>query len=83
MKVFKDLVCFCKSTTIHGFQYVGEETLRLGARIAWLTLILISFTLAGFLIRLAFEDWGANPIITTIESTAFPVEEVLKYFEHY
>lgn len=59
--------------------YMGIEQLKEfcnATTMLWVILVLASFLIAGTFISLSFEDWKANPVITTIDSTFFPVEEI-------
>ncbi len=72
----KNLQDFCATTTIHGFQYLVDSSLLVIARVLWFLSIAVSFTIAAFLIKQSFDDWFDNPVLTTIESTSAPVEDV-------
>ena len=45
-------------------------------RIAWLIVITISFAYAGWIISTAFDEWRESPVITTIDSTTVPIEDI-------
>jgi hypothetical protein len=74
--VYRKFESFCNATTIHGFQYMVDHSLGIFTRFLWLILITVSFTIAGILISLSFKDWQENPVLTTIDSTFYPVESI-------
>jgi hypothetical protein len=74
--VYRKFESFCSATTIHGFQYIVDQSLGIFTRFLWLIIITVSFTIAGFLISLSFKDWQENPVLTTIDSTFYPGESI-------
>jgi hypothetical protein len=53
--VLKKFESFCNAATIHGFQYIVDQSLGIFFRVLWLIIITVSFTIAGFLISLSFK----------------------------
>jgi hypothetical protein len=53
--VLKKIESFCNAATIHGFQYIVDQSLGIFFRVLWLIIITVSFTIAGFLISLSFK----------------------------
>ena len=62
----ENITSFLESSTIHGLAYVttGKKYVRL----FWIIVVILGFTGASVLIYQSFDDWGRNPIKTTIET---------------
>jgi hypothetical protein len=68
---------YCKSSTIHGFQYLTKrEDTSWPDRLIWALILMISISICAFLLNDLNEDWKRNPVVTTIESTSLPLGEI-------
>ena len=59
---------FLESSTIHGLGYIS--TSRRLLKLFWILVVIAGFTGAGIMIYQSFDNWGDNPITTTIETHA-------------
>ena len=42
----------------------------------WLSVVIAGFYFAGINIKQALDDWEQTPIMTSIESTALPINQI-------
>ena len=66
---------YLESTTVHGFAYLHSRN-SYCTRIFWTCIILVGFSIAGYMIFCSVVDWDANQTITTLESIATPIQKV-------
>ncbi|CAL8113040.1 unnamed protein product [Orchesella dallaii] len=59
--------CFCKSTSMHGLQYIGDEGMHIGERILWVVAFLISLVAALWLIKSVFIKYYDSPVVVTFQ----------------
>ena len=64
MEIVKD---FLESSTIHGLVYISTSREKVH-KIFWVSVVISSFVIAGYLISNSFSDWNKNPVSTTIET---------------
>ena len=63
MKYFRE---FLESSTIHGLVYIS--TAKGLAKLFWIWVVILGFSVAGILIYQAVDNWRHSPIKTTIET---------------
>ena len=66
------LTSFLENSSIHGLGFIAQT--RAFARVFWVIVVILGFTLASLLIMTSFQDWAENPVTTTIET--LPIEKV-------
>ncbi len=66
---------FYTESTIHGVQYLAPDR-SLCTRILWLCLMVLAIILASLVVLSLLENWQQNPIVTTIETTNYPVQKI-------
>ena len=64
MKYFSE---FLESSTIHGLVYIS--TAKRFAKLFWILVVVLGFTISGLLIKQAVYNWKHSPIKTTVETT--------------
>ena len=57
---------FLDSSTIHGFNHIGSS--RRCGKLFWVLIIIVGFTVSGFMIWQSFNGWSESPVKTTIET---------------
>lgn len=67
---------FLKHTSVAGLRYLSDFRLTLFERFLWLTLHIFLLISTMFLIKYTFEDFLTNPLVTSLESTTYPIKEV-------
>ena len=67
-----DLQTFLESSSISGLNFIS--TTKRYAKLFWIIVVVLGFTGAGVMIFQSFQDWGNNPISTTIETR--PIAEI-------
>ena len=63
---------FLESSTIHGLVYIS--TTRKLLKLFWFIVVVTGFTCASAMIYQSFQDWGENPVKTTIET--LPISKI-------
>ena len=64
---------FLESSTIHGLVYISTAKSRT-AKIAWVIIVAICFSIAIFMIAGSYKEWQDSPVSTTI--TTHPITEL-------
>ncbi|XP_069695435.1 pickpocket protein 28-like isoform X2 [Periplaneta americana] len=67
---------FCRSTSLHGLQYVGEEHRTITERLFWLLSFFISLIAVTYFIVQVWIKWNTNPVLVTFSEVATPVWEI-------
>nr|NP_001246909.1 ripped pocket, isoform B [Drosophila melanogaster]AFH06228.1 ripped pocket, isoform B [Drosophila melanogaster] len=64
---------YCRNTSIHGVQYLGEQERPFRERIFWLFVFLISIYGCSTLIQSAYTKWTETPVIVSFAEKSTPV----------
>ena len=67
---------YASVTTAHGFAYIGNDDYPGGDRILWIIIVLMAFGFTVFQMTTLYSDWQDNPVITTLDTVALPIEEI-------
>ncbi len=67
---------FMADTTIHGLRYIPDGSFHRLANIFWLAIEVLAFGLGIYLILAAFETWAEKPVLTTVDSVAYPLYSI-------
>ena len=64
---------FLETSTIHGLSHIttGSKLIKL----FWIFVVFFGFTAASIIIYQSFQNWGVNPITTTIET--LPISKII------
>ena len=57
---------FLESSTIHGMSHIGQT--RKFSKLFWISVVVISFLGAVYLINSSFEAWNESPVSTIVET---------------
>ena len=66
---------YCLNTTLHGFAYIVNGK-GLPEKLFWMAIVILGFLFGGMVVNDAFSDWAENPIITTIDTFSYPVQNI-------
>merc|ERR1711963_1098999 len=66
---------FLETSTIHGLGHIASK--KNLARVFWITVVGVGFSVAGSLIYHSFNAWDENPVRTTIETR--PIDEIIRF----
>ncbi len=69
-------VDFSESSTTHGFYYAFERDVRSFSRLFWLLTCVGFFCLSVYLIAVQHRAWKADPVLTSVGTTGYPVTEL-------
>ena len=64
-----------ESTSLHGLKYTTEYNRHSFERVFWMIVVVAFLTLGIFLTIRIVNKWQTSPIITTIESTNYPLSK--------
>ena len=67
---------YASVTTAHGFSYIADENYSGGDRILWVIIVLLAFGFTIFQMTTLYTDWQENPVITTLDTVALPIEDI-------
>ena len=67
---------YASSTTAHGFSYLTEERSSIGERIFWIIVVILAITFSTSQMTTLYNEWQDNPVITTLDTVALPIEEI-------
>ena len=73
--VSENAQAYCLNTTLHGFAYIinGKGGIE---KLFWTTIVFLGFLFGGMVVNDAFIDWSENPMITTIDTFSYPVQNI-------
>ena len=74
--ISKTIKEYAENTTIHGIQYIFENGSSVFEKFSWILVVLIGAIFAAILSLQGFQKWKNNLILTTVETTAYPIEKV-------
>ena len=72
----KTLVEYGGSTTIHGLPYILEDGRLLLERVLWVVLVTLGAILSLYSTYGIYKDWDENPIITTVGTTEYDIQQI-------
>ena len=72
----KTLREYSETSTIHGIGYIFQPGISVVERIVWILVVLLHLAIAIFLAIVAYVSWKENQVLTTVQTTGHPVEEV-------
>ena len=75
-KVSKNVEEFATRSTLHGVNYIFDQTVPYGDRILWLLLFLGSGSFAIFMVYSSFTSWQNNQVMTTLKTLTKPVTDL-------
>ena len=75
-KVSKNVKEFASRSTLHGVNYIFDQTVPYGDRILWLLLFLGLGSFAIFLVYSSFINWQDNQVMTTLKTLTKPVTDL-------
>lgn len=64
---------YCRHTSLHGVQYLGEEKRPFKERIFWLSVFVVSIYCCANLILSAYTKWNETPVIVSFAERSTPV----------
>ena len=64
------------SASIHGIHYIFENDIFMFEKVYWIFTVLCGIVLASYLSVTAYMDWKNNPVLTTVVSTGYPIENI-------
>ena len=73
---FKTLKEYASASTTHGIAYVFEDGRLMIERILWIIVVIIAIFIGLSLSISAYVNWQNNPVLTSVGTTAFPIEKV-------
>ena len=74
--VFKTIKEYAENTTIHGIQYIFENGSSVFEKFSWILVVVIGAIFAAILSIQGLQKWKNNLILTTVETTSYPIEKV-------
>ncbi|PSN34454.1 hypothetical protein C0J52_20177 [Blattella germanica] len=67
---------FCRSTSLHGLQYVGEQHRPMIERLFWLLSFLVSLAFVTYFVSQTWNKWQTSPVFVTFAETSSPVWDI-------
>ena len=67
---------YAESATIHGISYIGQREQAWPHRLLWLLVVFGGVAVAVHLSTSAYTNWQEDPIITSVRTTALPIEDL-------
>ena len=74
--VFKTIKEYAENTIIHGIQYIFENGASVYEKFSWIFVVLGGIIFAAILSLQGLQKWQNNLILTTVETTSYPIEKV-------
>ena len=70
----------CKSyaskSTVHGLSYLSDDDNSGFEKILWGFVIILGLALTTFQMILLFDEWEDSPLITTLNTSSYPIDEI-------
>ena len=67
---------YSSSTTIHGFAYLSGDNITAVERLLWAIVVISAILFATYLVANVYKGWQDDPVITTLDTVALPIEEI-------
>ena len=67
---------YSSATTIHGISYISGDQISKLERFLWAVVVLLAFLLAMYQVVSLYNDWQNDPVVTTLNTVALPIEEI-------
>ena len=67
---------YASDSNLHGIAYFCEDGLLVAERILWVVIVILAFIIAILMTVAAYNSWQADPVLTSVGTTGFPIEEV-------
>ena len=67
---------YADNATIHGIFYIFETGRLLFERIFWIIVVLLALAFAIGMSVSAYNNWKANPVLTSVGTTGYPIEKI-------
>ena len=67
---------YADAATIHGIYYIFESGRLIFERIFWVIIVILALVFAISLSISAYDNWKANPVLTSVGTTGYPIEKV-------
>ena len=74
--ISKTIKEYAENTTIHGIQYIFENGSSVYERFSWILAVLGGLIFAAILSLQGLQKWKNNLILTTVETTSYPIEKI-------
>ena len=67
---------YSSATTIHGITYLTDDGTSAVERLLWLVVVILAILLATYQVVKLYKEWQDDPVITTLDTVALPIEEI-------
>ena len=67
---------YSSATTIHGISYLAGDDVFGVERLLWTIVVLFAIVLTTYQVFTLYNDWQDQPVITTLDTAALPIEEI-------
>ena len=67
---------YSSASTIHGISYLSSDHISIPGRILWAIVVLLAIISTTFQVVKLYNEWEDNPVITTLDTIALPIEEI-------
>ncbi|CAB4059014.1 ASICN [Lepeophtheirus salmonis] len=75
-KIQKTLKDYAEVSTGHGIRYIFEDKGNGLTRFIWATMVIGFIVISSIISKDAYDDWGNNPILTSVATTGLPIEKI-------
>ena len=62
--------------TIHGLAYLWGNQISRAERLLWALIVLLALYFATYQVSNLYSDWQENPVVTTLDTVAYPIDEI-------
>ena len=75
-EMFRLLHEYSEYSTIQGIIYIFQNRQSLAGRIVWVSIVAFMILLGSYWSIQSYVDWQNKPVLTTVQTTAYPVKEI-------
>lgn len=72
----KTLTEYTSTSVIHGVSYTTPDGRMAVERVIWVILVSLAFAFAAHEVRILYEHWQENPVLTVLDTVTLPIEDV-------
>ena len=76
LAILQSIKEYSETCSVHGVAHISRKNHSIFERLFWLFVVLSGFTFAAFFSLEAFLAWREFPLITSVSTTAFPIESL-------
>jgi hypothetical protein len=75
-EIYNTVKDYSEYSTIQGIIYIFQSKQTAFGKLFWTFVIIVMLLLGTYWSVAAYNNWQSNPVVTTVKTSAFPVQEL-------